>query len=191
LLKNFSLSSFEDFPVSDHDKARIKRAIKRRNFKKSDIIIQQGEVCPEIYFIRSGLVKLSYSTLDGKEFIKSFIPEGGLFGSLYSQLTGGGSTFSAIALEDLDVEVMAFSTLQELIQDYPAFQQFALNLFQQLALKKEIREYEFLCLSAQQRYEKFCQQQPELIERIKQADLALYLGITPIALSRMKHRHKA
>ena len=97
-------------------------------------MFRQGEVCPDIYFIRSRLVKLSYLTLDGKEFIKSFIQEGEVFGSLYSQLYGGGSPFNAIALEDLNVEVLAFSLLQELGQRHPLFQQFVLHFFQQLDL---------------------------------------------------------
>ncbi len=187
-MKIFSLSGFEKFPISVSDNVLVKQSVKVLRFNKNDTITHQGEVCSDIYFMRTGLVKLSYSTLEGKEFIKSFIRDGEMFGSLYSHLTGGGSTFSIVALEDIEVEVMPFSILQGLIEKYPALQQFALSFFQQLALKKEIREYEFLCLSAQERYEKFCQKNPEIVERIKQADLALYLGVTPIALSRMKHR---
>ena len=189
-MKDFSLSGFEDFPLSDRGRLRIQKAIRRLSFKKGDAVFRQGEVCPDIYLIRSGLVKLSYLTLDGKEFIKSFIQEGKVFGSLYSQLHGGGSTFNAVALEDLHVEVVAFSVFQEAGENHPPFQEFILRFFQQLALKKEIREYELLCLSAQQRYEKFCQQRPDLVKRVKQAELALYLGVTPIALSRMKNRQK-
>jgi len=188
-LKFFSFSGVDDLPISDEDKGILKQSITPLTFKKNHVVIHQGEICSQIYFIHTGLVKLSYLTLDGKEFIKSFIHEDGMFGSLHSQLTGGDSTFSVIALEDLEVEALPFSKLQVLLQNYPALQYSAMVFFQQLALKKEVREYEFLCLSARQRYEKFCQQRPELLERIKQADLALYLGITPIALSRMKHRH--
>ena len=189
-MKKFSFSSFEDFPVSNTDKTKLKQVIKRLDVKKNTVVIPQGEVSQNIFFLRSGLVKLNYLTENGKEFIKSFIHEGNMFGSLHSIMTGGASTFGAVALEDLDLEVMNYSLFQEFVKNSPQFQQFALSFFQQLALKKELREYEFLCLSAQQRYERLRQQQPALVDRIKQADLALYLGITPIALSRMKHRPK-
>ena len=187
-MKKKALPSLFGFPVSDDDQDRISAAVRTQHFKKNEIIFAQGEVCQQIYVIRSGLVKLSYLTLQGKEAIKSFISEDELFGSLYSQLTGGGSTFSAVALEDLDVEVLDYSLLQKLIERSPDLQKMLMHFFQQLALKKEIREYEFLCLSAKQRYDKLCTESPALVKRIKQRDLALYLGITPIALSRLKHR---
>lgn len=186
----FSLPDFTALPLPDEEKKVLAKRSKELSLNKGDSVFRQGEVNNELYLIRSGLVKLCYLSIDGKEFIKSFIPDGGMFGSLYSQLTGEGSTFSAVALEPLQLKSIPFSYFQELVTRYPAMQQLALSFFQQLALKKEMREYEFLCLSANQRYEKYCQQQPDLVKRIKQADLALYLGITPIALSRMKHRSK-
>lgn len=185
---NKSLPSFDQLPISESDKERLKNQVTTQIFEKNSTVIHQGEVCKKVFFIRKGLVKLSYITREGKEFIKSFIQEGEMLGSLYSQLRGGGSTFNAIAIEELEVDSLDYNIFQQLIQENPTLQRFALVFFQQLALKKEIREYEFLCLSAQQRYEKFCEQQPDLIQRIRQADMALYLGITPIALSRMKNR---
>jgi len=187
-LINKSLPSFDQLPISESDKERLKNQVTTQIFEKNSTVIHQGEVCKKVFFIRKGLVKLSYITREGKEFIKSFIQEGEMLGSLYSQLRGGGSTFNAIAIEELEVDSLDYNIFQQLIQENPTLQRFALVFFQQLALKKEIREYEFLCLSAQQRYEKFCEQQPDLIQRIRQADMALYLGITPIALSRMKNR---
>jgi len=183
-----SLFSFVDLASADREKEQIRAAIQTLEFTKNTRVIEQGEVCRDIYFIRSGLIKMSYLTLEGKEFIKSFIQEGGFFGSLHSQLTGGGSTFSVVALESLTVERMPYSVLEELLENNPHLQFHFMRFFQQLALKKELREYELLCLSAQQRYAKLCEEQAGLVQRVKQAELALYLGITPIALSRLKHR---
>jgi len=62
------------------------------------------------------------------------------------------------------------------------------NFTQWLGLKKEIREYRLLCLSAEEAYKDFLQMNPKLLERLTQVDIARYLGITPIALSRIKKR---
>ncbi|MCU7933490.1 MAG: Crp/Fnr family transcriptional regulator [Candidatus Thiodiazotropha sp. (ex Dulcina madagascariensis)] len=187
-MNNFSLSDFDGLPLSDRDRLLFDQSNTRLTVKKKSKILNQGDVCPEIYFLRSGLVKLCYHTLDGKEYIKSFIKEGGMFGSLNSVLNNAGSTFSAIALEDSIVDAVAYTRLLNLLSKYPQLHTASLNFFQQLALKKEIREYELLCLSAQQRYEKFCREEAALMHRIKQTDLASYLGITPVALSRMKNK---
>ena len=58
----------------------------------------------------------------------------------------------------------------------------------QLAMKKEQREFEFLCMTAEERYLKMLGTSPELIESVTQNDLAKYLGITPVGLSRIKKR---
>jgi CRP/FNR family transcriptional regulator, anaerobic regulatory protein len=179
---------FRALAASGVDKHRVGQSLRVQFFKKGEAIFKSGEVCTNVYLIRSGLVKLSYWTRDGKELIKSFIDEGGIFGSLYSQLTGKGSTYSAIALEDVEIDTLSYSILETLCRDNPDFQSALLGFFQQLALSKEIREYEFLCLSAQERYQNFCTYNLDLAKRIKQVDMALYLGITPVALSRLKHR---
>ena len=187
-MQNFLLSSLKDLPLSEEEHARVNSASTSMKFAKGETVFAQGEVCPKVYLIRSGVVKLSYLTLEGKELIKSFVAEGGTFGSLFSQLCQGPSTYSAIALEALTVETVDYSLLEQLATSNAQMQNLLVGFFQQLALKKEIREYELLCLSAGERYQNFCREFPNLVTRIKQADLALYLGITPIALSRIKNR---
>ena len=41
---------------------------------------------------------------------------------------------------------------------------------------------------APERYRLLCERSPELIERLTQKDIARYLGITPVALSRIRAR---
>lgn len=186
-----SMIDFRDLPLSEDDRHRVGQSIRTQSFQKGETIFNCGDVCTDIYLIRTGMVKLGYCTLDGKELIKSFITEGGVFGSLYSQLTGKGATYGAIALEEVEVDTLSYSVLAALGKNNPELQSVLLSFFQQLALSKEIREYEFLCLSAQDRYQRFCEQNQNILSRIHQADLALYLGITPVALSRLKHRMRS
>jgi hypothetical protein len=53
---------------------------------------------------------------------------------------------------------------------------------------KEQREYEFLQLSAEERYRQFCAERPEHLAQIPQHQVASYIGITPVALSRIRAR---
>lgn len=56
------------------------------------------------------------------------------------------------------------------------------------AMKQERREMELLSLSAEDRYRLLIERSPELLDRVKQKDIARYLGITPVALSRIRKR---
>jgi len=165
--------------------ARFGHQVERQ---KGDILIRQGDVDNSVYLVVSGLLKAYYATLDGKELIKSFIQPGEFIGSLISCRTGEPSTFNLTCLEDCSLRRVSFDELQSAAINQPDIASFINNGLIELAIKKERREYEFLCLSAPERYALLQQRSPQLVERITQNDIARYLGITPVALSRIKKR---
>jgi len=55
-------------------------------------------------------------------------------------------------------------------------------------MKKEQGEFEFLCMSAEERFCRIAEVSPTLLEKVTQNDLSRYLGITPVGLSRIKKR---
>ena len=167
---------------------KLNAVMRERTFAKGETVFSQGETVKNLYILLKGLIKFIYFTAEGKELIKSFIREGDQFGSLVSQFSDDGSTFSAVCIEKTRVIVFPYTVFESIVNQNRTAQKFALTFFQQLALKKEIREYELLCLSAETRYRKFLEKYPELVDRIAQQDIARYLGITPIALSRIKNR---
>ncbi len=157
-------------------------------FKKNDHVFKQGDMDSNIYFIKEGLLKAYYLTNDGKEFVKSFLDAGDLIGSLRATSTSTPSYFSVLCLEDCEMLCVSFEDLlKESKQNLEASSMLIENLIA-LSLKKEKREYEFLCLSVQERYEILLKERPEIIDRISLNDTAKYLGITAIALSRIRKR---
>jgi len=140
--------------------------------------------------IRKGLAKMFYLTPDGKEFVKSFLPEGSFAGSLIAQLENRSSSFSIVCLEAIEVELIPYIDIQRLFESDPAALSFGFKFFQELALKKEKREFNFLCLTPEEQYRCFIDENPELAYRVNLADIARYLGITPVALSRIRRRIK-
>ena len=81
---------------------------------------------------------------------------------------------------------MPFSRLKTYSESDQQLANSVIELLIQFAMKKEKREYEFLCLTAEQRYRALIEQSPELIKRVTQNDLAKYLGVTAVGLSRIK-----
>lgn len=151
-------------------------------------VIHQGDACQEIFVLRSGLVKIYYLTHEGKEWVKSFIPDSGLFGSRIAQAGGPGSAFAVTCIEDSEFMTIPYPRfLEAVLQDAELTRQI-LRFNEWLGLKKECREYDLLCRSAEDRYRLFITNEASLAARLTQVDIARYLGITPIALSRIKRR---
>jgi len=157
-------------------------------FRKDDVLFKQGDIDSSIYFVKTGLLKAYYLTFDGKELVKSFIPEGEFIGSLIACRSAEPCTFNLVCLEDCLLLKVPFNNLQAATMSTPEVSASVINALINLSVKKERREYEFLCLSAIERYELFKLRTPNLIDRVTQNDIARYLGITPVALSRIKHR---
>jgi len=156
--------------------------------KKGDVLFKQGSLDTSIYVVQRGLLKAYYATLDGKELVKSIIAEGEFIGSLISCRLGEPCTFNLVCLEDCQLVRVPFSELQRKSSDKPELAGVVISGLLDLAIKKERREYEFLCLSAPERYQLFIERHPDLVGRLTQNDIARYLGITPVALSRIKQK---
>jgi len=157
--------------------------VRARALETGDHLFQQGEAAPNLYFIGKGLAKMYYVTHDGREFVKSFLPEGAFAGSLLAQFENRPSPFSVVCLEPVSTEIVPFTALQALFETSPEACSFGLRFFQDLALKKEKREFDLLCQSPEQRYRAFVEENPGLAARVKQKDIAHYLGITPVLVS--------
>lgn len=180
--------SFADFWTYLRAQPSLFDRRKATHMAKGANIFDQGEICPDVFVMTQGLVKLHYITRDGKEWIKSFIVDQGVFGSRASQSLGQPSTFSATCLEDGVVFRLPYRAFERLCTEDPKLAVMTFRFFQWVGLKKELREHDLLCLSAEERYRKFLNDNPALAERITQTDMARYLGVTPIALSRIKAR---
>lgn len=167
----------------------LARHAQRRSFDKGEVVFRQGDHSRDIYVLRGGLVKLFYLTHDGKEWIKSFIADAGVFGSRRSQIGGETSAFTAACLEPCEVLVLGYDRFRAAMAQDAGLLELFLEMSESMALRKEIREHDLLCLSAEARYRRFIAEQGDLAARLMQVDIARFLGVTPVALSRIRRRY--
>ena len=161
-----------------------------RRIESGDHILRQGDECSDVFFIRSGILKAYYIGADGKEHIKSFQPEGSIISSLVALTDNEPATFSLVALEPGEIVALPYATLLQAAERDIGLANALINFLSAYGRRKERREYELLCLAPEDRYTKMLMETPSLAERISQADLAAYIGVTPQALSRIKRRIK-
>lgn len=155
---------------------------------KGEHVFMQGEKDKSLYFVQSGLLKAYYTSQEGKESVKSFITTNDLIGSIAAAYKNKNCTFSLICLEQTNLIKIPFKVLLKHTQKDINIANNIIDVLLNFSIKKEQREYEFLCLSAEERFRKLIEIHPALIEKVTQNDLAHYLGITPVGLSRIKKR---
>lgn len=151
-------------------------------------LMEQGAPGGTVHVLLRGLVKLAYLTPEGDEWIKSFVPDRGLFGSLDP---GAANRFAAVTIERSLVASLPSRWIGTRLAADPLLQAEAARFNAWLLDRKQAREEALLCLSVEERYRAFLSQEPQLAVRLPQGDIARYLRVTPIAFSRIKLRLRA
>ncbi|MDJ0643579.1 MAG: Crp/Fnr family transcriptional regulator [Erythrobacter sp.] len=151
-------------------------------------VFSQGDSDSNVYFVKTGLLKAYYIRADGKEHIKSFLPEGSIIGSMVALVDGDACTFSLQALEDGVVVALPYAKLELAAQNDVDLANALIAFLSTYGKRKERREYELLSLSPEDRFAILLETMPDIADRVSQADMAAYVGVTPQALSRIKRR---
>jgi len=156
------------------------------HLQKEEHFIRAGEKPSKIGFAASGVLRLYYISEAGTEFNKSFCLADDFVASYSALLTNSESRLSIQALEDATLLTAKFADFLELLDNHVCWQIISRKIAEDLYIKKEKRECEFLLDDAETRYLRFLKEYPGLDTRIKQYHIASYLGITPVAISRIR-----
>jgi len=151
-------------------------------------MVRSGDIVRNFYFIKKGLVRFFYGTEDGKEFNKHFAMENGFAGSFHSLILQTPCSFNIQALEQTNTIVLPNRVLNAFYDQHPCWERLGRKMAEQLLLIKEAREKELLLDSLDVRYERFLNEYPGLSERIAQYHIASFLGVTDVALSRIRKK---
>ncbi|HEU4604238.1 MAG TPA: Crp/Fnr family transcriptional regulator [Steroidobacteraceae bacterium] len=166
-------------------------AIRIVELNARDFAFREHEFHPFVYRVQRGLLKQFYTTEDGAEWIKSFTAEGDLFACAFALLKGSRTTFSSQAIEPCLVEQIDFGVFEQLASESVEWQKLLRHATEELALIKLQRERDLLTLSAEELFRAFVRRNPGLADRVPQKDLAAYLGVTAVGLSRIIKRTRS
>lgn len=162
-----------------------------KTLKKGEHLFYIDDEVEDFYFLIEGLARYYYLTFDGKEFNKSFAEkQGHLLSSISSVSHGTGSPFSVEVLSDFTTLYISYKNLLALGEKYKEWNDLLLRIYENLVIKKEKREADFLLLNARQRYEKFLEDYSMIEDAVPNYHIASYLGITDVALSRIRKEMK-
>lgn len=162
-------------------------ALPRRQVRRGACLVQAGDALNASWFVAQGLARSVLRGADGTERNAGFFAEGDWIGFGLPP-EPGASLVAVEALEPLHLVELPHAQLRHWQAVSPLAQQLLTSALHWSADRQAARLAELLLLDAGQRYDAFRAQQPALAARLPQLQLARYLGITDVALSRIRAR---
>ena len=156
-------------------------------FPKDKVILEEGQVSREAYFIMSGLIR-KYVVVDGDERTTYFYAEEETVTLYTDGLDPGPSPHYFACVEDTIAIRCADGTGLETFSEFPRFEPVARALGEKNLRAAQNVLTNFMVSSPEERYLHLLKTRPDLIQRVPQYQLASYLGVQPESLSRIRKR---
>ena len=160
--------------------------LEQRNYPKKSMLINIGEVESNLHFIQKGLArKFFYRNKD--EIITHIVKEGGIISSAASFFSQQPSRYAIEALEPTQVYSISKEKLEELFALDNKWEMVGRVITTSFLIRQEQFLMDNIRLTVKERFKKFMTENPDLLQRVPQKQLAGYLNIKQETFSRMKH----
>lgn len=151
-------------------------------------LLFQGQVCINSMFVLSGIIR-NYCTDDQlTEHTMSFATTGWWIADMYSFLSQKPGNSNIDVVEDAIVMTLSRAHQLALFDRIPKIERYFRILIERSLVANQQRLMDNMTLTAEERYEKFCERFPAIKYNIPQKQIASYLGITPEFFSKMKKK---
>jgi CRP-like cAMP-binding protein len=145
-----------------------------------------------LFRIERGLVRLYGLDADGREFNHGFHGPGDwVFGRIHwrdGQLCCDGRALGIAALQPTLARRIATSALDAWRREDPAIADYLFQQLMRFSAERITREQDQALRSAEDRYRDLLRTQPTITRDVPLQQIAAWLGITPVALSRIRRR---
>lgn len=172
-------------PISKPLEERLSETLKTKIFNKSQLVLKEGQVCDNIYFIAQGYLR-SYYLKDGKEITAWFMKENDVIVSVNSFFKREPSYEYIQAIEDSVLHYIHYDELQRIYRDFIEFNIIGRVLAEMYYTLSEERLYGMRSQTAEERFTFLLDKHPEIIMRTPRSYIASYLGISFETLSRIR-----
>jgi len=164
------------------------KLLRKRQLKPSETWVRHGERPDQVAVLSSGLLRMYYLREDGRESIKGFIRPGGWVAILDALLLKQPSRVTVEALVPATLWTLPYRELERLSEEHAFWGLATRRMLERLYIRKVQREAAFLLDSPADRYLEFLREFADVQTLIPDYHVASYLGVTPVALSRIRGR---
>ena len=174
------------FPISVNSINEIEDILEFKSVHKGDTFIKRNKRNTNEYFIHEGICRSYLVSPEGEEITLSFFTSNSILSPFSTRTKEEVSLLNFQALTDVRLSSMNAYEFEELMINNLEIRRFGNAVLRNELARKVDKEIGLASLTAKERLLKFREQYPMLENLIPHTDIASYLGITNISLSRLR-----
>ncbi len=173
-------------PLNEDDFEHFLAQFTTRSFSKKDYLITPGQKVEHQYFVVQGCLRTYLIDASGKEHTMQFAVTGWWVSDYIAYYRNTTSIFYVECLEDCTLLQIGKSQLPHFFDKIPAIERYFRKQLENAFAAFQLRILSSLNMSAEERYAQFISTYPDIEKRVKNYQIASYLGVTPESLSRLR-----
>ena len=174
------------WPISEASLDLVVNLIEIETYEKGDLFIDMGKKNNKEYFVFQGVCRSFLLSPEGDEVTISYFLEGGVISPNKTRAANQLSQLNFQALTELTIASLNADKFEQLMIDNLDIREFGNKVLQNELLAKVEKEIGLASLNAKERLIQFREKYHFLENQISHVDIASYLGITNISLSRLR-----
>lgn len=180
-LLNF-LQSFHKISTKDYD--FLVGHFKEKSFRKGEMMVNEGEVQKEIYFINAG-VQMSYYEKGNKLHVVAFTYPPNICGIPESFMLQQPARYFLTCISDTQAYALSYAQLNSIFEQSQQIERLFRKMTEAVLTGVIARHIELHALSMEERFKAFTQRSPQLLQLVPHKYIASYLGIDPTNFSKL------
>ncbi|MFC4165652.1 Crp/Fnr family transcriptional regulator [Epilithonimonas zeae] len=174
--------------ITDEDFALILDYFEVKNFRKKEILLEEGQVCRQNYFVLKGLLRKFFINEKGIEQTTDFALETWWMTDNFSFERKTPADFSIQTVEKSEVLTISSDSQEKLLNDFPIMEKYFRLIYQRAFAANQRRVKYIFTYSKEDFYFSLVKQYPEFVQRVPQYLIASFLGFTPEYLSEIRKK---
>ena len=178
LARRFSTMTHEELDI-------LESILVPRKCAKGEMILKEGQVCEEIYYIEKGLIRQFYLKKN-REMTEHLATEGGIIMCIESLFKEEPTRLQVEALEPSLLYALPKGKLEQVALHNVNIQILYRKILEESLIFSQVHADLVRFETAQNRYLRLCKLMPQVVLRAPLVYIASYLQMTPETLSRVR-----
>ena len=164
----------------------ITRRFSEYELARGDYFLKAGRPAAHYLFLEEGFLKAYTTQETGEEAVTAFYGSNNVVFEAASFFNRTPSKENFVALTNCRGWIISFEQLNDLFHTVPAFRELGRAILVRMLVQLKQRILSLAGDTAEERYVRLLQQNPEVFQYAALKDIASYLGVTDTSLSRIR-----